>query len=96
MIEKINISKEEIKLKIQKIFTKIRNTLNKREDQLLLEVDKEFNKYYFKEDIEKNFLKLPNQIKESLKKSSNIKNEWENENKLCSLINDWINFENRY
>ena len=60
IIEKININKEEIKLKIQKIFTKIRNTLNEREDQLLLEVDKEFNKYYFKEDIEKNFLKLPN------------------------------------
>ena len=91
--EKININKEEIKLKIQKIFTKIRNTLNEREDQLLLEVENKFNKQYFKEDIEKDFLKLPNQIKESLKKSSNIDNEWNNENKLCSLINDCLNIE---
>jgi len=94
MSEKINISKEKIKLKIQKIFTKIRNTLNEREDQLLLEVDKEFNKYYFNEKNEKDILKLPNQIKESLKKSSDIKNEWKNENKLCSLINDCIYIEN--
>ena len=94
IIEKVNINKEEIKLKIQKIFTKIRNAINEREDEILLEVDKEFNKYYFKEDIEKDFLKLPNQIKESLKKSSNIDNEWNNENKLCSLINDCIKIEN--
>ena len=36
--EKISENKEGWKLKIQKIFTKIRNELNKREDELLLEV----------------------------------------------------------
>ena len=36
--EKIIENKEGLKLKIQKIFTKIRNELNKREDELLLEV----------------------------------------------------------
>ena len=36
--EKISENKEGLKLKIQKIFTKIRNELNKREDELLLEV----------------------------------------------------------
>jgi len=38
--EKINEKKEELKIKIQGIFTKIRNALNDREDELLLEVEK--------------------------------------------------------
>jgi chaperonin cofactor prefoldin len=33
--DKINDNKEELKLKIQKIFTKIRNALNDREDKIL-------------------------------------------------------------
>ena len=49
--EKINKSKEEIKLKISKIFTKIRNVVNEREDKLLSEVDNKFDESYFKEDI---------------------------------------------
>ena len=35
----INQSKEELKIKIQEIFTKIRNKVNNREDELLSEVD---------------------------------------------------------
>jgi len=89
-IEKINMNKEEIKLKIQNIFTKIRNALNEREDKLLLEVDK----YGFKEDIEKDSLKLPNKINESLKKCHSIETEWNNEKKLLSLINDCVKIEN--
>ena len=38
--EEINEKKEKLKLKIQKIFTNIRNVLNNREDELLLKVDK--------------------------------------------------------
>ena len=38
LFENVNKSKEELKLKIQNIFTKIRNILNNREDELLLEV----------------------------------------------------------
>ena len=38
--EKIIENKEVIKLKISKIFTKIRTLINEREDQLLLELDK--------------------------------------------------------
>ena len=49
--EKINENKEEIKLKIQKTFTKLRNILNNREDELLLEVDNKFNNLFYKEDI---------------------------------------------
>ena len=58
--EKINKSKEEIKLKISKIFTKIRNVVNEREDKLLSEVDNKFDESYFKEDIIKKGEKLPN------------------------------------
>ncbi len=43
LYEKINENKEELKLKIQKIFTKIRNTLNDREDELLSDIDNKFN-----------------------------------------------------
>ena len=39
LYEKINEKKESLKLKICKIFTKIRNILNEREDEILLEVD---------------------------------------------------------
>ena len=49
--DKINENKEELKLEIQKIFTNIRNNLNNREDKLLMEVDKEFNKLFGSEDI---------------------------------------------
>ena len=44
ILEKINKNKEEVKLDIQKIFTKIRNELNNREDELLLNVDKDYEK----------------------------------------------------
>ena len=93
LFEKINENKETLKLRIQKIFTKIRNILNDREDELLLEVDNQFNSVYFKEDIIRESEKLPNKIKTSLEKGKIIDNNW-NENKLNSLINDCINIEN--
>ena len=37
--EKINKEKEELKLKIQKIFTNIRNEINNREDKLLIDIE---------------------------------------------------------
>ena len=89
----MNENKEELKLKIQNIFTKIRNILNNREDELLLEVDKKFNKLYCNEEIIKQSENLPNKIKISLEKGRIINKEW-NDNKLNSLINDCINIEN--
>ena len=91
--EKINENKEEIKLKIQKVFTKIRNTINDREDQLLLDIDKKFNKEFFDEDIIKQSEKLPSKVKISLEKGKLIDKELEN-NETISLINNCINIEN--
>jgi len=94
LLGNVNKNKEELKLKIQNIFTKIRNILNNREDELLLEVDKKFNKLYCNEEIIKQSENLPNKIKISLEKGKIINNEWNNNNKLNSLINDCINIEN--
>ena len=93
IFQNIETEKENIKLEIQNIFTKIRNILNDREDELLLEIDKQFNNKYFNEDIIKKGEKLPKQIKASLKKGKLIDKEWEIIN-LTSYINDCINIEN--
>ena len=93
VIEKINENKENIKQNIQKIFTKLRNEINQREDELLLEVDKQFEKLYFKEDLIKENEKLPDKIKTYLEKGNIIEKQWNNENNLIPLINDCINIE---
>ena len=92
--EKINKNKEEIKLSIQKIFTTIRNAINEREDELLLEVDNKFNNIYFNEDIIKKGENIPNKIKASLEKGKEIDKEWNDDNMLNSYINNCINIEN--
>ena len=92
--EKINKIKEDLKKKILKIFTKIRNTVNEREDELLLEVDKMFGKECFKENIIIKSEKLPNNIKKSIEKGKLIDKEWNNKNKLNLLIKECIDIEN--
>ena len=93
-VDKINEEKEELKLKIQKIFTKIRNVINEREEKLLIEVDNQFNEIYFNEKLIDEAEKLPNKIKVSLEKGNIMDEEWNDENKLCSCINNCINIEN--
>ena len=88
--EKITKTKEELKLNIQKIFTTIRNALNNREDELLLEVDKKFEDIYFDEKIIKQLEKLPNKVKLSLEKSKNIES---NINKSALFLNECIKIE---
>ena len=92
IFEKVTIKKEEIKLDIQKIFSKIRSELNSREDKILLEVDEIFDKNFIKEENLKEGEKLPNKVKISLEKCKNI--NLENE-KLNSLINDCLNIEKK-
>ena len=95
IMKKINENKEELKIKIQKIFTGIRNTLNEREDELLIKIDKIYEDNYFNEAIIKENEKLPNIIKKSLDiGKSIIDKEWNDENKISSLINDCLDIEN--
>ena len=93
IFDKINENKETLKKEIQKIFTKIRNSINNREDELLLEVYKKFGIISANNDIIKESEKLPDKIKISLQKAKKIDKEWK-ENNLKSLINDSINIEN--
>ena len=90
----VSEKKEKLKLEIQKVFTNLRNNLNKREDLLLLEVDKKYDELFFKEELIKESEKLPNKIKISLEKGIISDNDWNDINKLSSIINDCINIEN--
>ena len=44
------------------MFTKIRTSLNEREDELLLEVDNKYNDIFCNEDIIKESRQLPNKF----------------------------------
>ena len=95
--EKINDKKEELKVKIQKIFTEIRNALNEREDEIFSDIDKiyNFSKSVLNDEKIQTMEKLPNKSRkliEELKLKSNDLN-WRN-NKLNSLINECLNLEN--
>ena len=94
LFEKINENKEQLKLKIQKIFTNFRNAINEREDELLLKIDTTFNDEYVNDEIIKNSEKLPKKVKTLLEKSKLINNDWDNNNKLVSIINLCIDIEN--
>ena len=95
MHKQINEDKEKIKLNIAKIFTKIRSELNKREDELLSQLDDIYENKFFKEDLIKKAEKLPNQIKTLLNKIKIVNEDFNNENKLIERINDCITIENK-
>ena len=64
--DEINEKKEEMKVQIQKIFTKIRTEINNREDQLLLKINKKCDNSFIKEVNIKHYEKLPKQIQKLL------------------------------
>ena len=66
------------KIKFQNIFTKIRTSLNEREDNLFKEIDYIYNDKYFNEDIIKKGEKISKQIKLSLEKGKLIDKKWDN------------------
>ena len=94
IIEKTEEEKEKLKTKIQKIFTQIRSSINEREDQLLLYVDKKYDKLFIKKELHKEGMDLPKIIKTNLEKATLIDKDWE-KNKLSFLINDCTNIENK-
>ena len=75
------------------LFTKIRNILNEREEELIKKIDNLYDNIFCNEAIIKDSEKLPNKIKSSLEKGKIIEKDW-NDNKLNLLINDCINIEN--
>ena len=91
--EQKNKNRDDLKLKVQSIFTKLRSALNEKEDKLLSDIDEYYNNIYFKEDLIKKSEKLPNKIKKSIEKGKLIDKEW-NKNNLSSSLNDCINIEN--
>ena len=94
VLENINENKEKLKIKIQETFTKIRNEINKREDELLISVDDYYKKIFLDENLVKKSDKLSKEIKESLKRGKIIEEkDWDNNN-LNSMINDCIKIEN--
>ncbi len=96
LFETITENKEDLKVSIQNIFTQIRYTINSREDELLNEVDNQFDIIFFKKDLVKEGEKLPDKVKLSIEKGKAINNDWndKDQNKLSSLINDCVNIEN--
>ena len=93
IFKKFNENKEKLKLDVQNMFTRLRNIINKREDELLFKIDEQFDNLFFKEELIKEIQKLPNKIKISLENGKKIIKDW-NENKLNCLINDCLNLEN--
>ena len=88
IFEKINKNKEEIKNNIQKVFTKLRNELNNREEQLLNEIDKNYDESFCEDKLIKEIEKLPNDIKTSLEKGKILLKDENNNNELFKFL-DW-------
>ena len=93
LFEKIKENKEEIKLYILNIFTKIRNAINQREDEILLEIDNLYENTFCNENLVKETEKLPQKIKMSIEKEKMFSEKLKT-SKLNSIINDCINLEN--
>jgi hypothetical protein len=89
--EKIAKDREEIHLKIEKTFSKIRSKVNNREEEILAEVNGLFDKMYIDEKNLKKWDELPNSIKSSLEKGKKIES---NDDKLVLFIDECINIEN--
>ena len=94
IFEDMKDKKESLKLYIQKLFTQIRNTLNEREARLLELVDKKCDNLFFDESLIIESESLPKEISISIEKAKKINNDWDDENKLSSLINICLDIEN--
>ena len=95
ILKNINQNKEELKKKISTIFTRLRNVINDKEDEVLLEIDNIYSESFFKEDLIKQSEKLPHQIKFILEKGKLLDKEWYSDKyKLNYKVNHCINIEN--
>ena len=78
------------------MFTKIRNEINKREDQLLIKVEKVYEKYFFNKNLNKYIDKVTNQINLSINRGRILLDESNNNEttNLINLINECVAIEN--
>ena len=88
--------KEELKSKILKIFTNIRNKLNEREDEILTELDTLSLNIYPSEKLLKEYERIPKKIREFVVKKKLLDEKLNNSNSLISYIYDCINIENEF
>ena len=91
--ENLNKKKEDLKLEILNIFTKIRNCLNERENELLSDIDTKFELIQINENNIKSIEKLPNTIKNCLEKGRIMENELNENINVNSIIMNCINIE---
>ena len=94
MLDNINKEKEKLIICVQDIFTKLRNEINKREDELLMEIDEKYKNIISDENMEKQNEKLPKTIKDLIENGKLIEKDWD-KNNLNSTINDCIKIENK-
>ena len=93
-IDKINANKDEIKMRIQGIFSIIKKMLNEKEEKLLNEVDKKYDKILIKDDVLENAEKLPKKVKLTLQMGNSIKQDLKINN-INSFINDCSLIDNK-
>ena len=94
IFDEIEKNKEEVKKEIQNVFTKIRSELCKREDELLIQVDKIYEKKIFNQNIDIfKDKKFNEKIKSFIEKGKWVEKEWKKNEIKNSLINDCINIE---
>ena len=97
IFKKANEDKEKLEMEVKRIFSIIRNEVNKREDKILSEIDKIFEQKFFKE--EELFIESKNlskKVKQCLEKGKIIEKEkkWDmKNNNLIKNINDCIDIE---
>lgn len=93
LLEKVDEDKEKLKIEIQNSFTKLRNELNKKEDEIFLQIDNKYEELFFDKQFILDIEKLPDKIDKSLQKGKVLGNINNDDTKLNSLINDCLNIE---
>ena len=95
VFDEIQKDKDNLKIEIQNLFTKIRNKINEKEEELFSEIDKQCDNYLFNENVFKKSEKIPIKIKMSIEKGEEtLKSNWSDDNILSKLLNNCIIIEN--
>jgi hypothetical protein len=92
LVESISEDRKKLISTIQNTFTKIRNIINEREDELILEVETLFTDKFISDDYFRKIKNLPSRIKHALSQVESIEEKW-NDNKL-SALHEYLDIEN--